>query len=208
LDISFEDKNDGPTNMGRDIQLLERAEQGVGGARIYFWSSVWVTLGNGQKPEDALLDLSVNHIIRPTGGAAVLHGHDLTIGIAMPLADLRCSGREVKKAFLGLTQRIIAALNDCGVPAILGRDLAGRDQLASPYCFGMKSDYDVLHAETGEKICGCAMKVTRNAALLQASVPISEPIVDPAKFLRNYEPSLVLPLEPQSFARAFRQALE
>lgn len=194
--------------MARDIELLAQAEQGDSGARIYFWDSVWVTLGNGQKPEDALLDLSVKHIVRPTGGAAVLHGHDLTIGIAMPLADLGCSGREVKKAFLGLTKPILAALNECGVPAILGRDLESRGQVSSPYCFGMKSDYDVLHAETGEKVCGCAMKVTKTAALLQASIPISEPDFDPSTVLRNYLPTCISPLDPEGFGAAMRKVLE
>ncbi len=181
-----EGKNDGVTNMARDIALLSLAEDGMAGARVYFWDSVWVTLGRNQKPENALLDLSVNHIVRPTGGAAVLHGHDLTIGLAIPLVDLDCTSREVKKAYLGLVSPIIAALNAVGVPASLGRDIADRGSLASPYCFAMKSDYDVLNRETGEKICGCAMRVTDRAALLQASIPVGEPLVDPDAVLTEY----------------------
>jgi lipoate-protein ligase A len=186
LEFSIEGKNDGVTNMARDIALLSLSEDGLAGARVYFWDSVWVTLGRNQKPEDALLDLSVNHIVRPTGGAAVLHGHDLTIGLAIPLVDLDCTSREVKKAYLGLVSPIIAALNAVGVPASLGRDIADRGSLASPYCFAMKSDYDVLNRETGEKICGCAMRVTDRAALLQASIPVGEPLVDPNAILNEY----------------------
>lgn len=185
--------------MGRDATLLEQANQGVAGARIYFWDSVWVTLGKSQKPEDALLDLSVNNVIRPTGGAAVLHGHDLTIGLAMPLTDLGCSGREVKKAFLGLTSPLLQALNQVGIPAVLGRDFSERLQESSPYCFGMKSDYDVLHADTGEKICGCAMKVTADAALVQASIPIWDLDFDPAKIIKSYQPTSVVKFDVVNF---------
>ena len=126
--------------MAADVGLLEDAELGNAQARIYTWDGVWVTLGRNQKPSDALLDLSVPYIIRPTGGAAVLHGHDLTIGIAMPLAELGCTPREVKRAYLGLVSPILVALNEAGVPAVLGRDIADRGSFASPYCFGMKSD--------------------------------------------------------------------
>ncbi|MBS1701692.1 MAG: hypothetical protein JST12_08525 [Armatimonadetes bacterium] len=203
----MEGKGDGVTNMARDVDLLKRAESGVGGARIYFWESVWVTLGNSQVASDVLLDLSVPHVVRPTGGAAVLHGHDLTLGIAMPLSALGCEGREVKKAFLGLTRPILAALNAVGIPAVLGRDLAGRGAVDSPYCFGMKSDYDVLRADTGEKICGCAMKVSRYAALVQASIPIGEPLVEPSRVVRDYVETPASVFDLDGFVAALRDGI-
>lgn len=193
--------------MARDVLLLEAAAQGISGARIYFWDSVWVTLGHSQVASDVLLDLSVPHIVRPTGGAAVLHGHDLTIGIARPLAEMGCEGREVKKAFLALVDPILAALNAVGIPAILGRDLASRGEVSSPYCFGMKSDYDVLRADTGEKICGCAMKVTREAALVQASIPIAEPLVDPSTVIRGYVATPVCEFDAEEFTARFGQVV-
>ncbi len=193
--------------MARDIALLSLAEDGMTVARVYFWDSVWVTLGRNQKPEDALLDLSVNHIVRPTGGAAVLHGHDLTIGLAIPLVDLGCTSREVKKAYLGLVSPILSALNAVGVPASLGRDIANRGSLASPYCFGMKSDYDVLNRLTGEKICGCAMRVTDRAALLQASIPVGEPLVDPDLVLKEYRGTPSLSFDITHFKNELNQNL-
>lgn len=193
--------------MARDVALLDAASDGLSGARIYFWDSVWVTLGHSQVASDVLLDLSVPNIVRPTGGAAVLHGHDLTIGIARPLTELGCEGREVKKAFVGLVSPILAALNEVGIPAILGRDLASRDSVNSPYCFGMKSDYDVLRADTGEKICGCAMKVTREAALVQASIPITEPLVEPSIVIRGYVATPVCRFDVEAFGNVFRSAV-
>lgn len=193
--------------MSRDIALLSLAEDGSAGARVYFWDSVCVTLGRNQKPEDALFDLSINHTVRPTGGAAVLHGHDLTIGLAMPLTDLSCTSREVKKAYLGLVSPIIAALNAAGVSAALGRDIPDRESLASPYCFGMKSDYDVLNRETGEKICGCAMRVTSRAALLQASIPVGEPSCEPQTILRNYMPTKIIEMDIDAFLQSIKLSL-
>ena len=203
LQFSLEGKNDGVTNMARDIALLEHAEHGVSGARIYFWDSVWVTLGRNQKPADALLDLSIPHIERPSGGAAVLHGNDLTIGIAMPLADLGCKGREVKKAYRGLVAPILAALNSVGVPAVLGSELADRERKDSPYCFAMRADHDILNRETGEKICGCAMRVTHQAALLQASIPMSEPLVNPDTILKEYRPTPISSFDLGRFKAEF-----
>ena len=188
--------------MARDVALLKNAEQGVAGARIYFWDAVWVTLGRNQPPSDALLDLSILHIERPSGGAAVLHGHDLTIGIAMPLVDLGCKGREVKRAYRGLVAPIIAALNSVGVPAVLGSDLADRERKGSPYCFAMRADHDILNRNTGEKVCGCAMRVTQTAALLQASIPMREPLVNPSLVVRDYHATPIMRFQTDQFADA------
>jgi lipoate-protein ligase A len=195
LQFSIEGKNDGVTNMARDL------------ARIYFWDAVWVTLGRNQKPEEALLDLSVPHVERPSGGAAVLHGHDLTIGIAMPLADLGSKGREVKRAYRGLIAPIIQALNEVGIPAVLASELQNRERIVSPYCFAMKADHDVIDRNTGEKICGCAMRVTKYAALIQASIPISCPLVDPNQILRNYLPTPESHFDCDAFVLAFRKSI-
>lgn len=172
--------------MAADIRLLEDAESREPHARIYTWNDVWVTLGRNQKPEDALLDLSVNHIVRPTGGAAVLHGHDITVSVARPLSDLECSPREVKKAYFGLVYPLVKTLNKLKIKCALGIDVPKRARLDSPYCFASQSDYDILNILTGEKICGCAMKITEKAALLQASIPISVPKIEPNSILKNY----------------------
>lgn len=193
--------------MAADARILEATEHGQGSARLYSWSDVWVTLGRNQRPEDALFDLSVSHVFRPTGGAAVLHGHDLTIGIAMPLSTLNCTSREVKKAYLGLVSPILATLNAVGVPAALGRDIPDRGNVASPYCFGMKSDYDVLNPETGKKICGCAMRVTERGALLQASIPVAEPLVDPRLMVKEYMATPVSRFDVTMFEQAFKESL-
>ena len=75
--------------MARDAELLERAERGESAARVYSWDGAWVSLGRFQRPEKALLrSEEIDWVMRPTGGKAVLHGHDVTVGIALPLRDI------------------------------------------------------------------------------------------------------------------------
>ena len=193
--------------MGSDSQLLLDAEHGESAARIYTWSGVWVTLGRNQTPEETLLDLSVNHIARPTGGAAVLHGHDMTVSIARPLQELECSHREVKKAYFGLVYPLVKALNKMGVKCVLGIDVPKREEIESPYCFASKSDYDILNILTGEKVGGCAMKMTNKAALVQASIPISEPKVDPTTIIRGYQATPVSAIDLLDFEQVFSSFL-
>ena len=72
----------GQENMNRDVQLLDAAEKGNSGARVYTWSKLCVSLGRNQNPERALLNTKkIDWVMRPTGGKAVLHGHDLTVSL-------------------------------------------------------------------------------------------------------------------------------
>ena len=198
---------DGHAHMVADIRMLEDAERGEPHARVYTWSDTWVTLGRNQKPEDALRDLSVNHIVRPTGGAAVLHGHDITVSLARPLADLECSPREVKKAYFGLVYPLVKALNKLKVKCVLGIDVPKRDRMDSHYCFASKSDYDILNVLNGEKVCGCAMKITDRAALLQASIPVSIPKIDPHSILKDYVPTPIQSVDLMDFERVYGKIL-
>ena len=107
---------DGPTAMQRDLALLNAGEAAF---RVYTWEGVWVTLGRNQKPEDVLVDPeNTKWIKRPTGGAAVLHGHDVTVGLVLPLKV-----GSVDSTYRTATEPLIKALNKLGIPAILAADL-------------------------------------------------------------------------------------
>src|SRR5579862_8679410 len=80
---------DGMTNMVKDTELLTGAEAGAAGCRVYGWDGPWVSLGRFQSPKRDLLSPENTHwVTRPTGGKAVLHGHDVTVGLAVPLDTL------------------------------------------------------------------------------------------------------------------------
>lgn len=168
---------DGPTAMQRDLNLLAA---GVPAVRVYTWEGVWVTIGRNQDPDQALVDArNTRWVRRPTGGAAVLHGHDVTIGLVMPL-----SLRSAEDTYRTATAPLIAALRALGISADLGIDV-GRETSSPAFadCFATSTRNDIVDPRTMQKICGCALKRTRSAVLLQASVPVAEPLVDPATLL-------------------------
>jgi lipoate-protein ligase A len=221
----------GPHNMAQDEELLNRAEQGVAGWRVYGWDGPWVSLGRFQIPQEALVDPeAVPWVMRPTGGLAVLHGHDVTVGLAAPLAQLTGwadseieaqpdFGRSLKTVYRLAISPILQALRACGVPVVLGeefwkaprlfdevkreRGLGGegsggngdlhsatpsslrRERGASSDCFAAVSPNDVVDALTGLKVCGCALRVTRKAVLVQASIPAAEPLIDPSRIFAS-----------------------
>ena len=90
---------DGPFNMTEDARLLSVAEEGRAGWRVYGWDGPWISLGCYQSASKDLLDPElVPFVMRPTGGKAVLHGHDVTVGLALPLSLLsEVSGIEEEK---------------------------------------------------------------------------------------------------------------
>ena len=61
----------------------------------------------------------------------------------------------------------------------------------------------------GRKVCGCALKFTRNAILLQASIPIGEPLVEPGLlFDQPAPPSKVSAIDSHQFAEALGHAFD
>jgi len=187
FEFTVEGKQDGHVNMARDIELLELAERGRVGCRVYDWNGPWVTLGCFQSPERDLVDPAhTNWVIRPTGGKAVLHGHDVTVGMALPLAAIGVQSRSLRAAYRIIIQPFVAGLRACGVPAKLAEEtrFAGRGSRTAD-CFAFSSPNDVVDETTGLKVCGCALKLTDGAVLVQASLPNGRPLVSPATIIRN-----------------------
>ena len=183
--VSTEPLLDGPTNMARDAALLHRAETDGGSyARVYSWDGPWVSLGRFQKPERALKHPETTRwVMRPTGGKAVLHGHDVTVGVA---ASLKALGIDDNKGtsvvYRAIVGPLVAALTAAGLPAVLAEG-TGHVKSAghTADCFAHVSPNDVVDPATGQKVCGCALRVTELAVLLQASVPVAGPLVDPGE---------------------------
>jgi lipoyl(octanoyl) transferase len=201
--LTLDGPQDGNVNMARDRDLLAQAEQGQAGARFYTWSRTWVTLGKFQTPEATLLDLSVPYTVRPTGGAAVLHGHDLTLGLAVPLNLIGVKPREVRAAYRAIVSPIVDAFTQIGIPCALGEDLGKQDRRTSPYCFGLHSANDIITLDTGQKVCGCAMHLSDRAVLLQASIPASPPLVDPLKVIQGALPASWLTFDAEALKNAW-----
>jgi len=199
--------------MALDAALLERAETGTMGWRVYGWDGPWVSLGCFQRPETALrLDTPAPWVIRPTGGKAVLHGHDITVGLAVPLSILgepEHLSRSLKSVYRAAIEPIVAALRTCGLPAALAETLPDfprrKDQAGGKLadCFAFTSANDVVHETTGGKVCGCALKLTRSAVLVQASTPIGPPLVDPAAVFDRPATYAVFDWDSDRFPKSF-----
>jgi lipoate-protein ligase A len=168
---------DGKTNMERDAVLLAEAERGVAGWRVYSWDGPWVSLGRFQRAERAVVQGWDRWCMRPTGGRAVLHGHDLTLAFALP-HDGDC--RQIKAVYRRLIAPLVEALNACGLECRLAETTryVGRGR-ESEDCFAFRSPNDVVCPETGKKVCGCALRIGERGALLEASVPYRAPLVKP-----------------------------
>lgn len=169
--------------MARDAELWELARKSGLHARVYTWDGAWVSLGKNQSINSAILpNAPVKVVVRPTGGKAVLHGHDVTIGLAGNLHDLQISdSRRIKEVYRVAIQPVIDALVKIGIPAALAEDtvFCGSGRSGRMDCFAHTSPNDVVSTETGAKICGSALVVDESAFLAQISIPSGAPLVDP-----------------------------
>lgn len=201
----------GQTHMARDALLLRMAERGQASVRVYSWSCPWVTLGRYQHASEALLeDSRIPWASRPTGGRAVLHGHDITIGLAAPLSALGLNDqRGLRAVYRAAIAPIVAAIRSCGVPAVLG-EAVKRDKgslARSADCFLAVSSNDVVDERTGAKICGCAMRVTDRAVLVQGSLPVRPPLVDPSLVYQRPATLSLSQIDQAELVAAFQQIL-
>src|SRR5687768_7945086 len=78
----------GAANMAADESLLRSAlEGGVASLRFYTWTVPTLSLGYFQLHDERLSDPRLKEVAwvrRPTGGAAILHHHEITYGLALP----------------------------------------------------------------------------------------------------------------------------
>ncbi|MEZ0326513.1 MAG: hypothetical protein ACAH95_11470 [Fimbriimonas sp.] len=192
--------NSGPFHMAADVQLLANAQAGEWGLRVYEWDGLWVSLGRNQVAEDVLLDAATPTVTRPTGGAAVLHGHDVTVSIAMPLLRPRADSYRI------VTAPLIEALRAQGLEVALAESASGFYP-DLPDCFATTTKNDLIDSTTRQKVCGCALRRTREAVLLQASIPVREPLAEPASIIRGGVQSAITPINPKQLHCELKKAL-
>lgn len=82
------ESNFGPYAMASDELLLELAEEGICSLRFYTWAEPTVSLGYFQSSSHLLNSKELNTlpwIRRATGGEALVHHHELTYALGLPL---------------------------------------------------------------------------------------------------------------------------
>ena len=186
IEVRNDQPADGPNNMDLDRALLASSGNGGLEARVYSWAGPWISLGRFQSPDRDLLSQAIPFVMRPTGGKAVLHGHDATVALAAPLAGIGCSPRDVKRAYRCICRPLVSALRSCGLDATLAEETAYVGSgIKTSDCFAFNSPNDVVNPATGKKVCGCALLLTESSVLVQASIPCGEPSIDPKSILRE-----------------------
>lgn len=152
---------DGPTNMAADEALLETASEHEAAAlRFYTWTEPTLSLGYFQPAGvvGSLRDLP--WVRRSTGGAAIVHHHELTYALALPAGKAWHSGESWICRMHYLVRDVLA---DRGVRAhavVCGEE----KKLGEVLCFLHQTPGDLLIA--GSKVAGSAQR-KRKGALLQ-----------------------------------------
>jgi lipoyl(octanoyl) transferase len=159
---------DGAHNMAADEVLLQGASAGQLSFRFYTWTEATVSLGYFQPSACRLADPRLRAlpcVRRPTGGAALVHHHELTYALALPERAVR-PGDE---PWLVHMHRIIAcALKGLGVDCRLtppGEDTTFPEAVL---CFQRLSAGDVLCE--GAKVVGSAQRRQRHGLLQHGAI--------------------------------------
>ena len=159
-------------NMAVDQALLESAA--AGGApvlRFYRWQQPTLSLGYFQQADDRRRhpdSAGLTVVRRATGGGAIVHDHEVTYSLAMPLPDR--GRRTVAVLYDVVHQAIRQSLAELGIAATRFAD-TGRPAVADPppfLCFQRRTADDLIVA--GYKVVGSAQRRAAGAVLQHGSI--------------------------------------
>jgi lipoate-protein ligase A len=158
---------DGPHNMAADEALLESAVAGFASVRFYGWTAPTLTLGYFQsaavRHSGRLAELP--WVRRPSGGAALVHHHEITYALALP-AGFSCQRR--CESWIRQMHRIIqVALAGCGIDSHLCTPPEAR-KVGEVLCFLHHTPDDLLIGTT--KVAGSAQRKHRGAIVQHGGI--------------------------------------
>jgi lipoate-protein ligase A len=171
---------DGPHNMAADEALLQTAAAGTASLRCYGWSEPTVSLGYFQPERVRLEDpnlAALPFVRRPSGGATLVHHHELTYCLALPPGPWQRG-----EPWLVRMHRIIAAaLADLGVRTHLHEGERGTRVPrvhGSFLCFRQFTPGDLLIDSA--KVVGSAQRKQRGALLQHGAILLARSLHTPA----------------------------
>jgi lipoate-protein ligase A len=172
---------DGAHNMAADELLLRGAVTGRATLRFYGWTEATLSLGYFQHSSASRAQLpwsGLPWVRRPTGGATLVHHHELTYALSVPLSPIA-----KPRAWMADMHRIIArALEGFGVHGqLLACSSGGHSELPmSPeteaLCFAQPAAGDLLMGP--HKLLGSSQRkhhqaLLQHGALLLAQSPFT-----------------------------------
>jgi lipoyl(octanoyl) transferase len=164
----------GAVNMAVDQALLESVQRGGPPAlRFYRWQPACLSLGRNQPARVDRARLArdgIDLVRRPTGGLAVLHDHELTYCVVLPVGLLG-SPRETYEA---INRGLLAGLVSLGLGAagVAALDSSPQVFRKAGSCFAASAPGEVL--ALGRKLIGSAQRYERRSILQHGSILVDD----------------------------------
>jgi lipoate-protein ligase A len=172
---------DGPHNMAADEVLLLSAAAGQASLRFYGWTTATVSLGYFQRAEARLVDprlASLPWVRRPTGGATLVHHHELTYALALPLDLARPVSiwmRRMHEIIAASIETLRPPTGESGLAIHAGSSpstTVHAEAHPSVLCFHQQTPGDLLCKQ--HKILGSAQRKHRLALLQHGGILLSQ----------------------------------
>ena len=163
---------DGAANMASDEVLVRSAAQGIASLRFYGWTTATVSLGYFQPAAVRLADprlAALPWVRRPSGGATLVHHHELTYALALPPG----SPWHTAEPWMRRMHRIIAqALEKLGLAGKIEAAPQQPIKLGDILCFQQHTPGDLLCS--GNKVVGSAQRKYHQAVLQHGSILLAQ----------------------------------
>ncbi|QEG42915.1 lipoate--protein ligase family protein [Roseimaritima ulvae] len=168
--LIIDERGDAAWNMAVDQTLLESVSAGGPPVlRFYRWAQPTLSLGYFQSLSDRQQHVASRDAVvvrRSSGGGAILHDHELTYSLVLPIRD-RTSAR-VQKYVEIMHQAIAGACSDANIPLVRVGDRATAPRDPAFLCFQRRSSDDLECA--GYKVVGSAQRRAAHAVLQHGSM--------------------------------------
>lgn len=166
----FESAGPPVADLAFEADMLAAASEGAAGLLVSSWPGTTLVLGYGQDPAEVDLARAraagIPVLRRLSGGAGVIHRHDLGVSLALP------AGHGWARGVVGLYDRFLTpverALRSLGAPVVRPERPRRASRVRSPVCFEDQLSDTLLRG--GRKVVGCAQIRRRGGVLVHAAV--------------------------------------
>ena len=171
---------DGQSNMAIDSAILAACESGevLPTLRLYSWERPTLTIGYAQDIDreidfDRCREFDIQVVRRPTGGRALLHHHELTYSITVPIPHPKFPN-SLHGAYKVIAQALLEGLEALGIRDAILANASGLSRRYfyphSPSCLSSINHWEI--EVKGAKLVGSAQRRKKRAFLQHGSILI------------------------------------